>query len=55
MKKPVTLGTSDVKQREYKEVNIKDPNPDNSYMTKRHFTGFCTEVNPKVDVFNEST
>ena len=36
--------TSDVE--EYKEVNIIDPNPNNSYKTKKNFTGSYTEVNP---------
>ena len=39
--------TSDIKQRnKYKEVSIIDPNPNNSYKTKKNFTGFYTEVNP---------
>ena len=37
--------TSDVKQKN-KEVNIIDPNPNNSYKTKKNFTGSYTEVNP---------
>ena len=41
---PVTL-TSDVKQRN-KEVNIIDPNPNNSYKTKKKFIGSYTEVDP---------
>ena len=32
---------------ENKEVNIIDPNPNNNYETKKNFTGFYTEVNPK--------
>ena len=37
--------TSDVKQN--KEVNIIDPNPNDSYKTKKKFTGSYTEVNPE--------
>ena len=33
------------KKKEYKKVNITDPNPNNSYKTKKNFTGFYTEVN----------
>ena len=42
--KPITL-TSDVLNKENKEVNIIDPNSNNSYKTKKTFTGFHTEVN----------
>ena len=34
--------------KENKEVNIIDPNPNNSYKTKKKFTGSYTEVNPKL-------
>ena len=37
--------TSDV-NKENKEVNIIDPNPNNSYKTKKKFAGSYTEVNP---------
>ena len=33
-----------------KEVNIIDPNPNNSYKTKKKFTCSYTEVNPKNDI-----
>jgi len=36
---------SDVKQKN-KEVKITDPNPNNSYKTKKNFTGSYSEVNP---------
>ena len=45
VQEPVKL-TSDVKQKKNKEVNITDPNPYNSYKTKKKFTGSYTEVNP---------
>ena len=32
--------------KENKEVNIIDPNANNSYKTKKNFTGFYTEVSP---------
>lgn len=32
--------------RENKEVKIIDPNPNNSYRTKKNFTAFYAEVNP---------
>ena len=35
------------KKKENKEVNIIDPNPNNSYKTKKKFTGSYTEVNPE--------
>ena len=34
-------------KKENKEVNIVDTNRNNSYKTKKKFTGSCTEVNPK--------
>ena len=43
---PVKL-TSDIKQRN-KEVNIIDPNPNNSYITKKKFTDSYTELSPKI-------
>ena len=42
---PVTL-TSDVKQRKQRSQHNR-PNPNNRYKTKKNFTGFYTEVNPK--------
>ena len=38
------------KNQENKEANILDPNPNNSYKTKKKFTGSYTEVNPKYAV-----
>ena len=38
--------TSDVKIRK-QEANIIDPNLNNSYIAKKNFTGFYTEVNPR--------
>ena len=35
-----------MQNKQNKEVNIIDPNPNNSYKTKKNFTGFYTEVNP---------
>ena len=37
--------TSDVKQRKQRSQH-NSPNPNNSYKTKKNFTGFYTEVNP---------
>ena len=42
---PMTL-TSDVKQRKQRSQHNR-PNPNNGYKTKKNFTGFYTEVNPK--------
>ena len=36
------------KNKENKEVNILDHNPNNSYETKKIFTGLYTEVNSNV-------
>ena len=38
--------TSDVKQRKQRSQH-NSPNPNNSYKTKKKFTGSCTEGNPK--------
>ena len=38
--------TSDVKQRKQRSQH-NNPNPNNSYKTKKKFTGSYTEVNPK--------
>ena len=39
--------TSDAKQRKQRSQH-NSPNPNNSYKTKKNFTGFYTEVNPIV-------
>ena len=39
--------TSDVKQRKQRSQH-NSPNPNNSYKTKKKFTGFYTKVNPKL-------
>ena len=39
--------TSDVKQRKQRSQH-NSPNPNNSYKTKKKFTGSYTEVNPKI-------
>ena len=36
------------KNKENKEVNTIDPNPNNSYKTKKKFTGSYTEGNPVI-------
>ena len=41
--------------KENKEVNIIDPNPNNSYKTKKKFAGSYTEVNPLGDQDNHSS
>ena len=41
-----TCETSDVKQRNQRSQH-NSPNPNNSYKTKKKFTGSYTEVNPK--------
>ena len=46
--------TSDVKQRN-KEVNIIDPNPNNSFERKKKFTGSNAEVNPKKAYLQDKT
>ena len=38
-----------------KKVNIIDSNPNNSYKTKKNFTGFYTEVNPGSFIHNRET
>ena len=38
--------------KEYKEVNLIDSNLNDSYKTKKNFTGFYTEINPSAILFN---
>ena len=40
--------------KENEEVNIIDPNPNNSSKTKKNFTGSYAEVNPKTGTKTES-
>lgn len=53
----VGVRTSNTHQwhQQNKKVNIMDPNPSNSYKTKKTFTGFYTEVNSKKVIIMRSS